>query len=187
MIGQLRIWFHRANLGKSMSSLRFPVAVIMQRTPLANRWVDERWEAIAVEVAEESSESAQRLDDASSGTQWRCPGHFVELHPVETVGYYLNVTAPEAKVFVLWRMAEGDDAEPRARPLIVTVSYNEAGRFLDAGEQVDAVPMPAAMLAAMESFVAKHHRPEPRKKVKRNELYEGEDRRRGEPGRGHER
>jgi hypothetical protein len=74
-------------------------------------------------------------------------------------------------------MAEpGDDAEPRARPLIVTVSYNEAARFLDAGEQVDAVPMPAALLAAMESFVAKHYRPEPKKKAKRNELYEGEER-----------
>ena len=163
-----------------MPPLRFPVAVIMQRTPLANRWVDERWEAIAVEVAEESSESAQRLDDASSGTKWRCPGHFVELHPVETIGYYLNVTAPEPKVFVLWRMAEGDDAEPRARPLIVTLSYEEAARFLDAGEHVDAVPVPDMLRAALQSFVAANYRPEPRKKAKRNELYEGDEQRKRE-------
>ena len=74
-----------------------------------------------------------------------------------------------------------------ARPLIVTVSYHEAGRFLDVGEQVDAVPMPVALLKAMESFIAVHYRPEPRKKVKRNELYEGEDRRRGDPSGGHDR
>lgn len=173
---------------KSMPPLRFPVAVIMQRTPLANRWADERWEAVGVELEREAHAGAAPGAAASGGAtamRWRCPGHEIELHPVEAEGYYLNLSSREPKVFVLWRVAEpGDDAEPRARPLIVTVSYNEAGRFLDAGEQVDAVPMPAALLAAMESFLAKHYQPEPRKKVKRNEFYEGEDRRRGEPGGG---
>ena len=31
-----------------MSPLRFPVAVIFERTTLTNRWVSERWEPIAV-------------------------------------------------------------------------------------------------------------------------------------------
>lgn len=158
-----------------MPVMRFPVSVVMQRMPLANRWSDERWEAIAVEFTEESAEGPQRIDDADPGTRWRCPGHFVELHPVEAEGYYLNASATEPKIFVLWRMAEpGDDAEPRARPLIVTLSYGEAARFLDVGERVDAVPIPDPLLAALHAFVAEHYRPEPRKKVKRNELYEGD-------------
>jgi hypothetical protein len=156
-----------------MPPLRFPVAVIMQRVALDNRWTDERWEALAVELEAVPPNPPGALPES----RWRCGSLEVELHPVEAEGYYLNVSARDPKVFVLWRMAEpGDDAEPRARPLIVTVSYNEAARFLDAGEQVDAVPMPAALLAAMESFVAKHYRPEPKKKAKRNELYEGEER-----------
>jgi len=159
-----------------MPLMRFPVAVIMQRVPLVNRWSDERWEAIAVEVAEESTAGPERIEQSESGTRWRCPGYFVELHPAETEGYYLNASATEPKVFVLWRMAEAEDAaEPRARPLIVTVSYGEAARFLDVGEQVDAVPIPAVLLAALQSFVAAHWRPEPRKKAKRNELYEGDE------------
>jgi hypothetical protein len=156
----------------------------MQRTPLANRWVDERWDAVAVEAEDGISEAAvtdATPNGSARATRWRCAGHEIELVASEADGYYLNVSAREPKVFVLWRMAEpGDDAEPRARPLIVTVSYNEAARFLDAGEQVDAVPMPASMLAALESFVAANYRPEPRKKVKRNELYEGEDLRRAD-------
>jgi hypothetical protein len=157
----------------SMPPLRFPVSVIMERIPLASRWADERWEACAVEL--EGGTPAALAD--SEAKRWRCPGFEIELHPVEAEGYYLNLSARTPKVFVLWRMAEpGDDTEPRARPLIVTVSYNEAARFLDAGEQVDAVPMPARLLAQMESFVAAHYRPEPRKKVKRNEFYEGEKR-----------
>ena len=169
-----------------MPPLRFPVTVIMQRIPLANRWADERWEAFGVELEHRAPAEAPATRDGAGETacaRWRCPGLEIELHPVEAEGYYLNLSAREPKVFVMWRMAEpGDDAEPRARPSIVTVSYNEAARFLDAGEQVDAVPMPAALLAAMESFVAKHYQPEPRKKVKRNELYEGEERLRDASG-----
>ena|ERR1700694_2569600 len=164
-----------------MSPLRFPVAVIMQRIPLASRWADERWEAVAVEPCDDALPAHTLLSDAADGKRWRCTGHVIELHPTEAEGYYLNVSTREPKVFVLWRMVEPtDDVEPRARPLIVTVSYAEAARFLDAGEQVDAVPIPAAIFAALESFVVAHYRPEPRKKAKRNELYEGEETRRGE-------
>jgi len=164
-----------------MPPLRFPVAVVMQRIPLANRWANERWEARAVELEDPRSAGPSIAGDATR-SRWRFSGLEVELHPVEAQGYYLNVSATEPKVFVLWRVAD-DDAEPRARPLIVTVSYDEAARFLDAGEQVDAVPMPEALRIAMELFVAEHYRPEPRKKAKRNELYEGEERLRG-PGEG---
>jgi hypothetical protein len=171
-----------------MSPLRFPVAVIMQRIPLTSRWADERWEAVTVERCDDAVPAQTVVSDTADGKRWRCTGHVIELHPTEAEGYYLNVSTREPKVFVLWRMAEpGDDVEPRARPLIVTVSYGEAARFLDAGEQVDAVPIPAAILAALESFVAAHYRPEPRKKAKRNELYEGEEKRRGEAAEGRRR
>jgi hypothetical protein len=173
-----------------MPLMRFPVAVTMQRTPLANRWSDERWEAVAVELAEESAEGPQQIADSASATRWRCPGYFVELHPVEAEGYYMNASATEPKIFVLWRMAEpGDDgqlSEPRARPLIVTLSYGEAARFLDVGERVDAVPIPDPLLGALHAFVAEHYRPEPKKKAKRNELYEGDATRKREAAGGRE-
>jgi hypothetical protein len=179
---------YRVSSRKSMPPLRFPVAVIMQRTPLANRWADEQWGAIAVELDDVTAASAERIEDQGAATRWRCRGHEIELHPVEAEGYYLNLSATEPTVFVLWRMAEpGDDTEPRARPLIVTLSYSEAARFLDAGEQVDAVPIPAALRAELERFVATHYRPEPRKKAKRNELYEGDAERKREAAEGRNR
>jgi hypothetical protein len=172
-----------------MPPLRFPVAVIMQRIPLANRWASERWEAVAIETCAETASESQymQLSDGPEGTRWRCTGHEIEMHPVESEGYYLNTSAREPRVFVLWRMAEPEDVVvgPRARPLIVTVSYDEAARFLDVGEQVDAVPMPASILTALKSFVVAHYKPEPRKKAKRNELYEEAEARHGETrGRG---
>ena len=156
-----------------MLPLRFPVAVIMQRIPLTNRWANERWEAVAVEAGAEDAPGCVLLSDGPEGPRWRCTGCAIELHPVEVEGYYLNASTREPRVFVLWRMAEPeDDVEPRARPLIVTVSYGEAARFLDAGEQVDAVAMPPPIFAALDAFVTAHYKPEPRKKGQRNALYE---------------
>ena len=158
-----------------MTLVRFPVAVIMQRTPLANRWASERWEPVEVEVASAQSadHSPRCLRDDATGSRWRIDGHAIELHRSEAEGYYLNVTAPEPKVFVMWRAADGEGALP-ATPVIVTVSYNEAARMLDGGEQVDAVPMPAVVRAALEVFVAVHYKPEPRRKVRRNDPFADE-------------
>jgi hypothetical protein len=57
------------------------------------------------------------------------------------------------------------------RPVLVTVSYNEAARMLDGGEQVEAVPMLPEILEWMNPFVAEHYKPEPRKKIRRNDPF----------------
>src|SRR5438552_3549695 len=134
------------------SSLRFPVAVIFRRTPLANRWASERWEPIAVESEALPTPSAPiKVADDAAGICWRFGGQTVELHRSEAEGYHLNLTAPAPKVFVMWRMAEAD-VEPPVHPVIVTLSYNEAARMLDGGEQVDAVPLPAELREWMAPF-----------------------------------
>ena len=74
--------------------------------------------------------------------------------------------------FVMWRRA--DDREPAAQPVMVTVSYNEAGRFMDGGEQVDGVPLDPAIAAVVRAFVAAHYVPEPRRKVRRNDPFAGD-------------
>ena len=157
-----------------MSPLRFPVAVIFERTTLANRWVSERWEPIAVippVVAPAAvAPPPVKIGDDATGTRWRFDGHAFELHPSEAEGYYLNIVAPEPKAFVMWRMRE-DGGDPPVFPVIVTVSYNEAARMLDGGERVDAVPLPDGIRSWLEPFVAEHYRPEPKKKMRRNDPF----------------
>lgn len=164
-----------------MPPLRFPIAVTMQRVPLANRWVSEQWRPAAVEPAPDASVAPEPIGADAGGERWRFRGYAIELHRSEAEGYYLNITCAEPKVFVMWRLSE-DGGEPRARPEVVTVSYNEAGRWLDGGEQVDPVPMPAIVLDWIKPFVAEHYKPEPKKKMKRNVLYEGDVPRGGVPG-----
>ena len=163
-----------------MQAARIPVDVVMERVPLRNRWASERWQPAAVTLASAPLAGAPTvvaLPPVDGRQRWQVRGHEVELHPTEAEGYFLNLTAPEPKAFVMWRFQ--DDGEPRARPVLVTLSYNEAARILDGGEQVDSVPLAAGLADWMRPFIAAHYRPEPRRKVRRNDPFaDGEQRRR---------
>jgi hypothetical protein len=158
-----------------MPAPRFSVAVVVERVPLANRWVSEQWRVAAVEPDDAPAAPPRKQSVDGTRMQWRFTGFAVELHRSESEGYFLNITSPEPKIFVMWRGPEADgaeDGELKVLPRLVTVSYNEAGRLLDGGEQVDAVPLPPELLAWMQPFVAEHYRPEPKRKSRRNQLYE---------------
>ena len=163
---------------------RFPVAVVIERIPLANRWVNEQWRIVAVVPEDRDAHEAVAVEriDVEGRTRWIVGGHAIELHPTEAEGYFLNISAPEPKAFVMWRNREPGDDSPDAVAIaaqLVSVSYNQAGRLLDGGEQVEAVPLAEAIRAWIEPFVAEHYKPTPKRKSKRNELYERDD---GSPG-----
>lgn len=87
-------------------------------------------------------------------------GMEIRLYPDEAEGYYLNVTCPQPAIFVHWRQAAAPE------PMLVTLSYNEAGRLLDAGEMVEALPMPDELTAWLTEYVNLHYEPEQKKKKK---------------------
>jgi hypothetical protein len=159
-----------------MPILRFPVAVVMDRIPLASRWASERWQPSAVLPLEaDMPAGVQRLACDPSTTKWRFDGLCAELHRSEGEGYWLNLTSPAPKAFVMWRPSD-DGAEPAFRPHAVTLSYNEAARMLDAGEQVEGVPLAPELRAWMQPFVDANYKPEARRKVRRNEPFAERDR-----------
>ena len=139
------------------ASRSYPLAIIMERTALANRWASQRWEAKGVVQDASPSGSAPKVIVQSAGvTQVLYPGFRLDLRRDEAEGYYLNLTSPEPKVFILWRWIE-DTAQPQR----VTVSYGEGARWADSGEQVDGVQIPHDLLPWMAGFVEAHYRPEP--------------------------
>lgn len=111
------------------------------------------------------------LREDGAVAQWLHPGFKLVLHKDETEGYYLNVSATHPKVFVLWRM-EGD----RALPLDVTVSSDEAGRWLDGGHSVDSVAMPPEIFAWAGEYVENNYRPQPKKRIKPRSFQHPKDR-----------
>jgi len=154
-----------------MEKPRLPVAVVMQRRQLDNRWQSESWEPRSIIQSVEPKGPPRLLVDEGGVQQWLHTGFELVLHRDEAEGYYLNVSVPGARVFVLWRMDE-----ERGVPLDVTASYNEGGRWLDGGHSVDGVAMPAQVYAWVGEFVEQNFRPEPRKRIKPRSFVHPKDR-----------
>jgi hypothetical protein len=158
-----------------MRPTRIPVAVEFEKVAVQSRWADARWQLSRVELVDGdpnlADESAvERVDAAGVLERWRYPGQLTEMHPSEGEGYWLNLNSPDPRAFVMWRMREGD-GQPPAFPVVVTLSYNQAARMMDGGEQVDSVPLDARIRAMLEPYTAEHYKPEVRKKHKRNDPF----------------
>ena len=151
----------------------FPIAVVMQRRPAQSKWADWVWEPQG--VVPDPGGAARVLREDGAVAQWLHPGFKLVLHKDETEGYYLNVSAPQPKVFVLWRIDERIDA-PFALPLEVTVSSDEAGRWLDGGHSVDGVAMPPEIFAWVGEYVESNYRPQPKKRIKPRSFQHPKDR-----------
>ena len=160
---------------RRMHDSSIPVAIVMQRRDLHNRWQSEAWEPLGVVLNHVSGGEPSRLVEEGGITQWLFPGFELRLFRDETEGYYLNVSSNEPRIFVMWRMDAG-----LAVPQFVTVSYNEAGRLMDGGEQVDTVPMPAEVMAWVGGYVEEHYRPE-RKRRNRPQSFQSPKDRAGKP------
>jgi hypothetical protein len=143
------------------------VAVIMRRVRTSSSWQPWRWELAEVVPNEDAFGTAPRLlVDSDDEKRWLHPGFRVELFRDDAEGYYLNATTPAPCWFVLWRMEEEPTVadEPIPRPVMVSVSYHDAGRWLDAQETVEQVPAPPEVVEWMRSFAEEHYVPEPKRR-----------------------
>lgn len=139
------------------------VAVLMERQRQPNAWEDWRFAIVEVVPDDGAFGSAPRtLRDDGRTAQVLHPGFEVTLFRDEGEGYHLNLSSGAPVWFVMWRI---DDEDPsRAWPELVTLSYNEAGRLLDAQERVDNLPLGPEMRAWLHAFTDEHYRPEPKQR-----------------------
>lgn len=138
------------------------LAVVMQRKPLKSSWQPFQWLPGEVVLSPLPPGAPRCLRDDPSETLWLFTGLSMRLYSDEAEGYFLNLDSGAPCWFVMWRM-EGE----LAVPLTVTLSYNEAARLMDGGEQVDTLPLPLPMVERLGSFVAEFYRPEPKGKRRR--------------------
>lgn len=143
------------------------VAVVMRRERIHNRWQSWRWILDSVVPDQPGfGDEPRLLHRDEHGERWLHGGFKTELFRDDAEGYHLNATTPAPCWFVLWRMDEAASvaAHPLARPVVVSLSYNEAGRWLDAQETVEQVPAPPEVVEWMRAFVAEHYVAEPKRR-----------------------
>lgn len=163
-----------------------PVQVVMRREPVTGpmaRWQRWRWVLADVLPAGEPFEvparAPQPVADAPQEVQplagaavvdgaryWLFTGLHVTLFRDDAEGLYLNLHSPQPCCWVFWRADDEQllDDEPMAIPQIATLSYHDAGRWLDAQEKVDQVPAPPEVVDWLRAFVDGHYQPEAKRR-----------------------
>ena len=163
------------------------VAVLMRREavqgPMA-RWQPWRW--VLAEVVPQApgfGTQPRCLRTDAHEALWLYPDWSVQLFTDDAEGYWLNVTSPTPAFFVMWRMSEPDDGTaPMAVPQEVSLSYHDAGRWLDAQETVETSPAPPDVVAWVSAFAEQHFVPEPKRR-QRPQSFQGLTDRFGQPAR----
>jgi Protein of unknown function (DUF3305) len=152
------------------------VAVVMERESNPNEWEAWRFRLVDVVPHEEAfGTTARVLRDDGRLQRMLHPNFRLELFRDEAEGYYLNLTSGAPVWFVMWRI--DDDDASRARPETVSVSYTEAGRWLDAQERIDNVPLTADLVAWLQAYADEHYRPEPKQRRRPQSFLAPEQRR----------
>ena len=139
------------------------VAVVIDREANPNQWEAWRFSLVDVVAHEEAFGTAARvLRDDGRVQRSLHPDFKLELFADEAEGYYLNLSSGAPVWFVVWRI---DDEDPsRAWAETVSLSYTEAGRWLDAQERVDNVPLQSDLVEWLQAYTDQHYRPEPKKR-----------------------
>jgi len=153
----------------SLARPQLRVAVLMRREavqgPMA-RWQTWRW-VLADVVPHEAGfgEQPRCLRQSEHEALWLHPDWPVELFTDDAEGYWLNATAPAPAYFVMWRLIDAEDGcEPMAVPQAVSLSYHDAGRWLDAQETVENVPATPDVVEWLHAFAVAHYVPEVKKR-----------------------
>lgn len=146
-----------------------PLGIVLERRVLANRWVRETWNPVAVIPGAPSLDARGEWRVLEQGEGWE---HYhagtlpLELFRKETDGYKINLNQHPPKIYVVLRPLE--ESQHEMTPFLVTACPFEAQKYLVGGDdEVEAVTMPDGLIAFVREFVDRHHVEEPFYKRKR--------------------
>ena len=149
-------------------SVSIPCGVVVRRTPGVTRWAAWNWLPVAVLPGAGDADWTE-LRREGEAVEYHAGTLPLELFRGETEAYLTGLSQTPPQVYVVLRRDEDPDS-PRDMMLhMVTASPYEAQDYLDSGEEVvEAVPMPAGLVAWVREFVDAHHEDEVFVKRKRD-------------------
>ena len=160
------------------------MAVLMRREAVQGamaRWQSHRW-VLADVVPHELGfgDQPRCLRQTDDEALWMYPGWRLALFTDDAEGYWLNQTSPTPSFFVMWRMQDVEGEASRAVPHGLSLSYHDAGRWLDAQETVENVPASPDVLVQLQAFTEAFYVPEVKKR-QRPQSFQGLTDRFGQP------
>ena len=137
------------------------LSVILERRAIESRWQSHEWALGG--VLPDAGGDARVVEDTPALLRRLHPGLEVTLYRDEAEGYFLNASSEEPSAFVSIRTPE-EGGDPY--PFQVTLSYNEAARWMDSNERVERTPIWPALASWLSDYVAANYKPEPKKRRK---------------------
>nr|CAA6830089.1 MAG: Unknown protein [uncultured Thiotrichaceae bacterium] len=143
----------------------FPVSVIMEKRPPANKWADAYWKAIGLIVGEQESSELKLLQEQGDVQQYLVPNLQIQLYKDQCESYYHNMKSPKPSCYIIANRPENAMPEP----FLVSMSFDEAHAYLEGGdEEVYSVAIPPELYLWAEAYVIDNYFPEKKKKRKLN-------------------
>ncbi|MFQ6547961.1 DUF3305 domain-containing protein [Aestuariibius sp. 2305UL40-4] len=136
----------------------------MRRLPGVTRWAKWSWRAVAVLPGAAPSDWKVLRKDGDA-VEFHAATVPMELYRTDTEAYLHELQAESPSIYVVMRQGTAE----RPEILLATASPYEGQDYCDSGEElVERVPMPSALRAMVERFVAEHHEEEEFVKRKRD-------------------
>ncbi|MGO1117915.1 DUF3305 domain-containing protein [Rhodovibrionaceae bacterium A322] len=158
---------------KEQRSEELALGVVLRRQVSSHPWADYSWKALSLLVGAAPLDPLGDWVTLEEGEDWsdfHAGTLTLALHRKDTEAYKVNLTQDPPKVFVVLRSGDDLESDHDHLPVAVTVSPYEAQDYLDSGEDlVEPVPMPAGLIAYLQSYVDVHHVDEPFYKRKRKD------------------
>lgn len=134
---------------------RIPVGVVVERHKASSPWIDFTWRATGILEGVPDAAPWTVLDVSGEVTTFYGGAADIELYRTETTHYRDNLATGSPG---LWVVMIPTDAVPPYRLVAVTADPAEGEGYTEsAANIVEQVPMPAAVIQAVERFVAEHH------------------------------
>jgi Protein of unknown function (DUF3305) len=142
------------------------VAVVVERRKAESPWIDFTWRPVTALPGAPVAAPWTPLSTEGDVTTFYAGTADVALYRTDTAHYRDNLVSGSP---ALWVALRPTGVEPPFDLIAVTADPAEGEAFTQNGDQlVEAVPMPEAVRAVVEAFVAEHHVEQPFVKRKRD-------------------
>jgi hypothetical protein len=138
-----------------MAEQHLEVGIVVERRSIESPWADHAWTPLAVLPEPPALAPWTRLSRESDRASFYLGPATLTLHSVDTAHFRENFQAGRAK---LWVAIRPTGIEPELELVGVTADPFEGEDYCEnAGDVVEALPMPALIAQAVLDFFEAHH------------------------------
>ena len=134
--------------------LSIPVGVVVDRIKAESQWIDYIWQPTAVLVGQPDVQPWTLLSGDNDRASFYAGSTSIDLYRSDTGNYRDNLLGDSK----LWVVLTPTDSDPPYSLFMVTADPTEGEAQTETGVNlVEAVAMPDAVRALLDTFVAEHH------------------------------